>query len=268
MKHISVVARAAPGFEGEFGAAVDTAASALGVPFEAKWNGVPTDTLILLRDARGWALTDGSRGSPVRADFLDGPLAQRIREAPRGEGRLARALGLRTHPAPLVVDATAGLGRESLLAAALGCTVIACERSPIVAFLLRDGLARAAAGGLAEITSRITLHEGDARDLLATLTPRPDVVIVDPMFPERSKAAKARREMQILQQLLGPDEDEGALLDAAIAAASRRVVVKRPAHAPPVGGRRPAYSVEGRAARYDVYLTATGSSEEAARAED
>lgn len=191
----------------------------------------------------------------MRADFIGGEMGRRIRDVPRGEGRLVRALSLKRYPAPLVLDSTAGLGRESVLAAALGCTVIACERSPVVAVLLRDGLARAAASGLVEITARITLREGDARDVLKTLDSPPDVVLVDPMFPERGKTAKAGREMQLLQQLLGTDDDAESLLKIALSEARKRVVVKRPVHAPPVGGQRPNHSVAGRAARYDIYLT-------------
>jgi 16S rRNA (guanine1516-N2)-methyltransferase len=201
----------------------------------------------------------------VRADMLGGGLGDRLRAGGRGEGRLASALGLKRHPAPRVLDATAGLGRESVLAAALGCTVIACERSPIVATLLRDGLDRAgAAPGLAEVVARIDLRVADARDVLRALAAgaeaeRPDAVLVDPMFPERSKAARAKKEMQLLQRLLGPDDpaDTVELIELALATARRRVILKRPVHAPHVAGVRPPdLEVPGRAARYDIYLIA------------
>jgi len=86
---------------------------------------------------------------------------------------------------------------------------------------------------------------------------RPDVVIVDPMFPERTKAARAKKEMQLLQRLLGPDDphDTMELIELALATAQRRVILKRPVHAPQVAGVRPPdLEVPGRAARYDVYL--------------
>ncbi len=214
------------------------------------------DGLLLHLGEDGWSLRDGD--TTVRADFLDGRMAARIRDAHRGEARLATALGLKQHPDMIVLDATAGLGRDSVLAAALGCHVIACERSTVVALLLRDALVRADGGGLRELASRIDVREADARDVLASLDERPDVILVDPMFPERTKAAKAQKEMQLLQRLLGPDEDTEALLDAALAHASRRVVVKRPPHAPPVGGRKPSFEVEGKSARYDVYVVTSG----------
>jgi len=243
------VVSAGPGLEG----IATLTAVGLGLPFEAR----PTGGLALHLDERGWSLRDGT--TTVRADFLEGRMAVRIREAALGSGgseaRLATALGLKGHPDTLVLDATAGLGRDSMLSAALGCHVIACERSPIVALLLRDALVRADNGGLRELASRVDVHEGDAREVLATLDERPDVVLVDPMFPERGKAAKAQKEMQLLQRLLGPDEDTETLLDTALSHATRRVVVKRPPHAPPIGDRKPSFAVDGKSARYDVYLT-------------
>jgi len=243
-----VVVGGAPGFEGV--AALTTAG--LHLPTSPA-----DDALTLYLDAHGWSLRDGS--TTVRADFLEGRMAARIRDAQRGEARLATALGLKKHPHPLVLDATAGLGRDSVLSAALGCHVIACERSPIVALLLRDALARADNGGLRELASRVDVREGDARAVLATLEERPDVILVDPMFPESGKAAKAQKEMQVLQRLLGPDEDTEDLLAVALEHAVRRVVVKRPPHAPAVGSRKPEFVVEGKAARYDVYLLAGAS---------
>ncbi|MDA1010362.1 MAG: class I SAM-dependent methyltransferase, partial [Chloroflexi bacterium] len=222
MRRPTVVVCRASGYE----ALAEATARSLGLPVGLP---VPTMTpapgLVLMLDEAGWSLSDDTPGALVRSDFTGGEVGRRVREAPRGEGRLIRALGLKRHPAPLVLDATAGLGRESVLAAALGATVVACERSPIVALLLRDGLRRAAEAGLGALMSRVTLHEGDAREVLATLGVLPDVVLVDPMFPERTKSAKARREMQILQHLLGPDEDTEALLDAALRGARERVVV-------------------------------------------
>jgi len=241
-----VAVSAAPGLEG----IATLTALGLGLTFEPH----PPDGLVLRLDERGWSLRDGA--TTVRADFLAGRMAARIREAHRGEARLATALGLKGEPDALVLDATTGLGRDAVLSAALGCHVIACERSPIVALLLRDALVRADNGGLRELASRVDVREGDAREVLATLDEPPDVVLVDPMFPERGKAAKAQKEMQLLQRLLGPDDDTEALLDAALEHATRRVVVKRPPHASPIGDRKPSFAVEGKSARYDVYITA------------
>ena len=43
------------------------------------------------------------------------------------------------------------------------------------------------------------------------------------------------------------------LLEAALALASHRVVVKRPRKAPIIDGPKPGYSLEGKSSRYDIY---------------
>jgi len=241
-------------------AAARARADALGLAFVDR---AEPGTLALRLDEEGWALFDPAPGAPgaVRADLVGGGLGERLRQGARGEGRLASALGLRRHPGATVLDATAGLGRDSAVAAALGCRVIACERSPVVATLLRDALDRAAGvPGLASVVARIELRVADARDVLAALArppgdARPDAVLVDPMFPERTKAARAKKEMQLLRRLLGPGDDTVSLLEVALATARRRVILKRPVHAPQIAGIRPPdLEIPGRAARYDVYL--------------
>ena len=241
-------------------------ADALGLAFVER---APAGTLTLRLDEEGWALLDPAPGAPgaVRADLVGGGLGERLRAGGRGEGRLASALGLKRHPGARVLDATAGLGRESAVAAALGCTVIACERAPVVATLLRDALNRAAREpGLAGVVARIELRVADARDVLRGVAEgpegeRPDAVLVDPMFPARTKAARAKKEMQLLQRLIGPDDpaDTVELIEVALATTRRRVILKRPVHAPQVAGVRPPdLEVPGRAARYDVWLVTPG----------
>ena len=73
----------------------------------------------------------------------------------------------------------------------------------------------------------------------------PHVCYLDPMFPPRTKSSAVKKKMQLLQGLLGEGsedadqegrvEEERALLHVALALAQRRVVVKRPIHAPPLG---------------------------------
>ncbi len=233
------------------------AAATLGLPLATT---AAEGDLALVLDAAGWGLLDPAPGAPgaVRCELTGGAFGARLRRGVGLDERLAKAMGLRAgRPRPRVLDATAGLGRDSVLAAALGCEVTACERDPVVAWLLRDGLARAAAEpALAPLVARITLHAADAREVMAALpeAERPEVVIVDPMFPERRKTAAVKKEMQALHRLLGAEPDPASLLDAALRCATARVVVKRPGHAPPIEGPRPDLAIPGKAVRFDVYL--------------
>ena len=91
--------------------------------------------------------------------------------------------------------------------ACLGAQVTLLERSAEVHDLLRDALARAAAESpeLAAVVARMTLMQGDARDLLPGL--RADAVIVDPMHPPRTNSAEVKQEMRLLRDLVGTDPD-------------------------------------------------------------
>jgi 16S rRNA (guanine1516-N2)-methyltransferase len=59
--------------------------------------------------------------------------------------------------------------------------------------------------------------------------------------------------MVLFQQLVGDDADASRLLAAALGVARHRVVVKRPAAAPPLEGRAADFCLKGRSTRFDVY---------------
>lgn len=194
---------------------------------------------------------------------------------------------------PWVVDATAGFGHDAVLLAAAGFRVLAIERNPQVAAVLEDGLRRLRSDeDLGEIIRRIELRQGESIDLLGALAPagnpveRPGVVLLDPMFPPRTRhrSALPPKPMQILRRLLGSDPDTLALLDAARRAATRRVIVKRADDGPPLGAEEhstrgpesaaphdskpglaptspprtgPIASVGGRTVRFDIYSVTT-----------
>ncbi|MBT8439949.1 MAG: class I SAM-dependent methyltransferase, partial [Gammaproteobacteria bacterium] len=83
---------------------------------------------------------------------------------------------------------------------------------------------------------------------------RPDVIYIDPMYPERKKSALVKKDMQILQRLLDKDHDAERLLKTALECAGNRVVVKRPIHAEPVGNIEADTSISSKKTWFDVYL--------------
>ena len=207
--------------------------------------------LELRRDADGLALAGG--GMVLRADFS--ALLPRLRPDRLGRELLVRAARVRGVEAPTAVDATAGLGEDSLLLAAAGFTVTMFEKDPVIAALLRDALERAAANPeLAPVAARMTLVEGDSVAGLRDLGFSPDVVFLDPMFPERTKSAAVKKKFQLLHQLERPCADEAELLDAALAAHPRKVVIKRPPKGAWLAGVKPSHSLTGKAVRYDVIV--------------
>ena len=207
--------------------------------------------LELRRDADGLALAGG--GMVLRADFS--ALLPRLRPDRLGRELLVRAARVRGVEAPTAVDATAGLGEDSLLLAAAGFTVTMFEKDPVIAALLRDALERAAANPeLAPVAARMTLVEGDSVAGLRDLGFSPDVVFLDPMFPERTKSAAVKKKFQLLHHLERPCDNEAELLGAALAARPRKVVIKRPPKGPLLAGAKPSYQVAGKAVRYDVIV--------------
>ncbi|SDZ84017.1 class I SAM-dependent methyltransferase [Microbulbifer marinus] len=198
---------------------------------------------------------------PVAVDFVGGALAHR-RKYGGGKGQqIAKAVGVRGGFYPRVVDATAGLGRDAFVLASLGCHVLMLERNPVVRLLLSDGLRRLRLAAqedreLAAIATRLELCEEDisAVEWLAQQSPESvQVVYLDPMFPERGKSAKVKKEMAAFHQLVGSDEDADGLLAPAFSACYYRTVVKRPRLAPFLADKKPTLSLEGKSGRFDIY---------------
>lgn len=218
--------------------------------------------------ASGWYLTeqDGAlvlrcvdlpKQGDILVDFGSGTATYRRKfGGGKGEG-IAKAVGLNKKPDLTVIDATAGLGRDAFVLASLGAQVTMVERNPAVAALLTDGLRRAAQDPqLASwLPSRMQLVHQAALQALTDL-PAPDVVYLDPMFPEREKSALVKKEMRAFHDVVGSDTDADALLAPALALAHKRVVVKRPGYAGFLAGQKPSMSIEGKNNRFDVYVIA------------
>jgi 16S rRNA (guanine1516-N2)-methyltransferase len=194
----------------------------------------------------------------IVVDFISGAVAHR-RKFGGGRGQsIAKAVGLKQGVMPVVVDGTAGLGRDAFVLASLGCKVIMVERHPVVAALLEDGLRRAYEDS--EIGTwmgeRMSLFPGSSLEALAKITDAVDVVYLDPMYPHRDKSALVKKEMRVFQSLVGADLDADGLLTPALALATKRVVVKRPDYAEDLDGIKPSMVIATKKNRFDVYVKA------------
>ena len=204
-------------------------------------------------------------GMAVHGDFA--PMLARIRPGKLERELLVRAAKAKGAESPVAVDATAGLGEDSFLLAAAGFRVRMYESDPVIAALLRDALERALGDpSLAGIAQRMELFEEDsvrAMEALADASAAgganadgagmqaPDVIYLDPMFPERRKSAAVKKKFQLIHQLEKPCANEEEMLLSAVKARPRKVVVKRPAKGPYLAGIKPSYSIAGKAVRYD-----------------
>ena len=156
----------------------------------------------------------------------------------------------------LAVDATAGLGEDSLLLAAAGFHVKLFEKNPVIYELLRDTLRRAAdIPELSEIVARMDVQNADSIAAMADLGFTPDVILLDPMFPERRKSALVKNKLQMIQKLEFPCVDETEMLRTAMTAAPHKLIVKRPPKGPFLAGLKPDHSLTGKAVRFDCFVS-------------
>ncbi len=205
----------------------------------------------------GLTLTDGSL--TMRGDLTT--MLPRLKPNNLNGEMLVKASKIKGIDRPLrLVDATAGMGEDSLLLAAAGFQVTLFEKDPVIAALLADSLERAKdVPELSDIVGRMELIQGDSIAALRAMgdwveEKRPDVVLLDPMFPSRQKSGLIKKKFQLLQQLEQPCDVEEDMLEAAMAAGPMRIVIKRPAKGPYLAGKKPSYSLDGKAIRYDVIV--------------
>lgn len=195
---------------------------------------------------------------PIYVDFLAPNLIYRIKHGGGNKQLLARAIGIKNGIRPTVLDATAGLGVDAFVLASLGCEIVLLERSPIIGTLLQDGLDRFRKQSQFK-TIKMDLHILQAIDyfdkILHAKIKKPDIIYLDPMYPERKKAALGKKSMRILHELVGTDEDAAEVLALALQCAKKRVVVKRPSYAASLGLLKPdlVFSLGG-SCRHDVYF--------------
>ncbi|MGN0301491.1 MAG: class I SAM-dependent methyltransferase [Anaerotardibacter sp.] len=209
--------------------------------------------LVLSVGEKGLSLIDGSM--TLHGDYVK--MYDRIKPGKFQKELIVKAAKIKNADHPLTaIDATAGLGQDGLLLAAAGFQVTLYEKDPIIAALLKDSICRVENDRwLGPITQRMTVVEGDSIAALQSLdseSSSPDVILLDPMFPKRKKAASVKKKFQVIHQLEKPCENEEELLEAALKAHPRKIVIKRPAKSPYLGGISPTYSLEGKAIRYDV----------------
>ena len=217
--------------------------------------------LALCVDNEGlWLSANGMRMQPDwKAEI------PRLKRSSLKSEMIARACHLTEKPS--LIDATAGLGHDSLLMAYLGAEVTLIERHPILFTLLEDAKIKVENDPfLAKTVERINLEFSDSAEYLKQQIherKQVDVVYLDPMFPQRDqnqqtikKQAQVKKQMQLLHLLL-PEDGEMDLGDHLLVLAqqlAQRVVVKRPRLAIFLNEQTPDHQWQGDACRFDAYF--------------
>lgn len=252
VNEVMVIAR-----EPELEGAARRLASRFGLTFDEAGNGGSAYQLVLTSE-RLELRSNLNRQGPVYVDFTGGAVAHRQRFGGGRKQLIARAVGMKKGESPRILDATAGMARDAFVLACLGSEVTLIERSPVIAALLENGLQRAEnhieLGEL--VRERLSLNYGDALDVMRHLVgdKRPDVIFLDPMFPEKAKSALVKKEMRVFRDIAGKDTDADKLLPVALKKALKRVVVKRPLYAGWLNDLKPTMEMKSGKQRFDIYI--------------
>lgn len=209
----------------------------------------PSDGLTILFDRDGISLTGYSMR--FQCDFSG--MLRRITGGRINHEMLIRAAKTKTEN-PKAIDATAGMGEDSFLLAAYGYDVTMYEQNEVIALLLKDALRRAKKNPLLEgAASRMHLIEGNSIDRMSSFSDHADLIYLDPMFPARKKSGLIGKKLQLIQKLESPCENEEALLLAAMALDPKKIIIKRPLKGDFLAGKKPDYTIRGKAIRYDCF---------------
>lgn len=209
----------------------------------------------------GLSLPFEPKMKPLCLDYENLAYRQRLLRGGRQKEAVARAVLQGIDDKSIVFDATAGLGRESMILAHAGSKVLCFERQLPVWILLHDALLRASTSRYFPFELPELYKLGTIKDYFASDNKAfndhlfPDVIYYDPMFPERGRSAQVKKEMFVFQKVVGQDLDTLDMLSFAIDHAIKRVVVKRPANEVPLETNiiKCAYSVDGGQCRFDCY---------------
>lgn len=210
--------------------------------------------LMIRVDEEGLTLTDGSLS--MRGDLSN--MIPRVKTSNMQKEMLVKAARFKgADNGYTAVDATAGMGEDSVLLAAAGFDVTMFELNPVIAALLKDSIRRAKdIPELSDIVDRMHVIEGNSIEKMRALDFEPDMILLDPMFPARQKSALVKKKFQLLHHLEMPCAEEGELLQSAIDAKPRKIVIKRPVKGPYLAGMKPSHSYSGKAIRYDCLVYA------------
>ena len=209
----------------------------------------PGEYLTVMFDSKGVSLA--GFGLTYQGDFEN--MLHRVTNGRLQHEMLVRA-AKSEKPGRRAIDATAGRGEDAFLLAAQGYEVTLYEQNPVIAALLKDALRRARKNMiLKEIAERMKLVEGNSVECMEKQLDPVDVIYLDPMFPARQKSSLINKKLQLIQKLEPPCSEETDLFDAAIRANPEKIIVKRPLKSEFLAGRKPSYTLNGKAIRYDCY---------------
>ena len=197
-----------------------------------------------------------NNGKVLFIDFNNGEMLNRINPKAK-KCTVIKAVEGRSKENLKILDATAGLGRDTFTLASRGHSVIAIEKDIYIFLLLNNALELAKkSSNLKNIADRITLINQDSNKYIQTTDEKFDCIYIDPMFPPRKKSAKVKQSMQILHEIAYNDEtSNNQILDNIIKSKkTKKAVVKRPINSTFLADKKPSSQIKGKINRFDIYV--------------
>lgn len=201
--------------------------------------------------------------SPLVVDFLSSNWSFRLERTWNSKETLRSALGVKKGTVLSIVDGTGGLLSDSFLMSEWGHGVMAFEQNKLLAFIAAEACERAK-----QSKPLTTLNEPRCLEVRCErfepefLTQQgTDVLYLDPMYPEKRKAALNSKEMRIVKICTASDlhwsEDDIAqvILDC-LGKVNKRIVLKRPSWAPPLSDKVAglmSHSIKGKGTDFCVF---------------
>ncbi len=209
---------------------------------------------LFLYDNKNLYLKDFSINIPsIYVDFTSGSIDYRRRTSGVKQ-EILRAVGFEKDKKLNLLDATAGLCKDSFIFATNGMNVLAIEQNPLIYNIVINALNNAKLNCItSNIVKNINLINMNSVDFLSVNDYEFDCIYLDPMFPQKNKTSLCKKEMQVFHNLAFYGDNE-ELFELSMLRTRNRVVVKRMIKNEYIINRRPNYQILGKTIRYDIYL--------------
>jgi len=184
-------------------------------------------------------------------DFLSGKLNYRVCRASNDASPLRKSLPQkRPVESKLIWDLCGGWGEDGLMMALWSHNVVSYESSPVVHLLAQRALEKFTHQQAPDI--KIKRMHAKAEDALAKANQKPEVIYLDPMYPQTKSKALNQSEMRYLKPLANNSDNALRLLETSLNVATESVILKRPIKAE-ILLQSPTRSIEQGSTRYDIY---------------
>ncbi|HFL8824084.1 MAG TPA: class I SAM-dependent methyltransferase [Candidatus Azoamicus sp. OHIO1] len=167
---------------------------------------------------------------------------------------LAKTVLNRNNDKYTIIDATGGLGTDSLILASLGHKIKLIEKKPIIIHLIKNNLKKNKK--IKALAKNIDIKYGNSIEIISSLKKKklPDIIYIDPIFPIYKKNSLPKKDISIIK-LIGSNTNEYKELFNLALTKTKKIIVKRKIYSKFITNKKPTYQIIGSKIRFDIYQT-------------